>query len=318
MIPGLSFCCHDTKLSARFVWRLFQQRLEKAAGVAFGNGGDGFGGAFSDDAAASGTAFGAEIDDPVGGFDDVEIVLDNEEGVAGGAEFEENVEEFGDIVEMQACGRLIENVERLPEGLAAEFGGEFDALRFPTAESGAGLAEANVTEPDFGESQADIVNLRDGSEEINGFVDGHVEDVGDVHAFVGDLESFAIVAAAVAGFASHVNRREKVHFNFDEAVALAFFAAATFHVEAETAWTVTADFGGREASKEIANMVEDASVSRGITPRRATNRGLIDDDDFIEDFSAADFVVSARFFFGAVPLAEKSAAENVVHQCAFA
>ena len=38
--------------------------------------------ALRDDAAAAFAAFGAEIDDPVGLFDDVEMVLDDEDGVA--------------------------------------------------------------------------------------------------------------------------------------------------------------------------------------------------------------------------------------------
>jgi len=37
------------------------------------------GGAFSDYLAAGCTTFWAEIDDPVGGLDDVEIVLDDDE-----------------------------------------------------------------------------------------------------------------------------------------------------------------------------------------------------------------------------------------------
>ena len=36
------------------------------------------------------SCFGAEVEDPVGGFDDFEVVLDDEQGMAGIDEFLEN------------------------------------------------------------------------------------------------------------------------------------------------------------------------------------------------------------------------------------
>ena len=42
-----------------------------------------FGRALGDELAAVFAGFGAEVEDPVGGFDDVEVVLDDEQGVAG-------------------------------------------------------------------------------------------------------------------------------------------------------------------------------------------------------------------------------------------
>ena len=49
------------------------------AGVGGGVGGDLFGGSGGYDFAAGVAAFGAHVDDPVGGLDDVEVVLDDEE-----------------------------------------------------------------------------------------------------------------------------------------------------------------------------------------------------------------------------------------------
>ena len=53
--------------------------------------GDLFGGAGGGDLAAGGAGFGAEVDDPVGALDDVEVVLDDDEGVAL---IDEALEEF--------------------------------------------------------------------------------------------------------------------------------------------------------------------------------------------------------------------------------
>ena len=45
----------------------------------------------SHDFAASGTAFRAQIDDPIGGLDDIEVVFDHNDAVSG---FDEIVEDF--------------------------------------------------------------------------------------------------------------------------------------------------------------------------------------------------------------------------------
>ncbi len=70
--------------------------------------------------------FGSHVDDPVGGLDDVEVVLDDEEGAAAVDEFAEGGEELSYVVEVEAGGGLVEDVE----GAAASFlcgviGGDF-------------------------------------------------------------------------------------------------------------------------------------------------------------------------------------------------
>src|SRR5437867_2569499 len=82
------------------------------AGVGFFRAGDKFGRALGDDAAAAFAAFGAEVDNPVGLFDDVEVVLDDEDGVTEIDEALQDREKFSNIVEMQAGGGLVEDVER--------------------------------------------------------------------------------------------------------------------------------------------------------------------------------------------------------------
>jgi hypothetical protein len=79
--------------------------------VGGGVGGDGFGGSGGDDLAAGGAAFGAHVDDVVGRFDDIQIVLDDEEGAAAVDELAEGAEEFLDVVEVEAGGGLVEDVE---------------------------------------------------------------------------------------------------------------------------------------------------------------------------------------------------------------
>ena len=54
-----------------------QRGAQEAAGGRV-EGSDGFGGAGGDELAAVGTGIGAVVENPIGGFDDVEIVFDDE------------------------------------------------------------------------------------------------------------------------------------------------------------------------------------------------------------------------------------------------
>ena len=88
-----------------------QQRGQEAAGMAFRGSGDVFRGAGGDDAAAAVAAFGAQVDDVVGGFDDFEVMLDDDHRVAGIDQRVQDFEEFADVLEMQAGGGLVQDVD---------------------------------------------------------------------------------------------------------------------------------------------------------------------------------------------------------------
>src|SRR5581483_5169959 len=255
-----------------------QDATQILAGKAFTGSRNGFGCALRDDSSAASPALGAQVDDPIGSFNDVQIVFDDQQGVAGGAQFEKNFEQFRHVMKMQAGGRFVEDVEGVAGGFAGEFGGKLDAVRFAAAQGGGGLAEADVAQANVGEGEARLVNLRDGAEKCHRFIDRHVQHVGDVHAFVTDFQSLAVVTASVAGFAGHIDRRKEVHFYFDEAVALAFLAASALDVEAEPARFVAAYARRGQLCEQVPDMIEHAGVGRGIAAGRAANRRLINHD----------------------------------------
>jgi hypothetical protein len=64
--------------------------------------------------AAGVAALWAEVDDPIGALDDIEVVLDDDECVAGVGEPVEDLDEFADVLEVEAGGRLVEDVEGVP------------------------------------------------------------------------------------------------------------------------------------------------------------------------------------------------------------
>ena len=91
---------------------------EGLAGVALGDRGHLLGRPLGDDPAAAVAPFGAEVDDPVGGLDHVEVVLDDDDRVARAREAVEDLEQLADVLEVEAGGRLVEDVERLARARA--------------------------------------------------------------------------------------------------------------------------------------------------------------------------------------------------------
>src|SRR5215204_4489196 len=69
--------------AAPFRLRRAYQLAEEAAGVGAADGGHLLGSAGGDDLAPAFSPLGAEVDEPVGGLDHVEVVLDDDDGVAG-------------------------------------------------------------------------------------------------------------------------------------------------------------------------------------------------------------------------------------------
>ena len=118
-------------------------------GAALGSGGDDAGRAHGDDPAAGLAAVGAQVDHPVGRGDDVELVLDHHDGVAQVGQSVEDLEQAVDVGEMQAGGRLVEDIKR-PGRSAGRPSSAASLMRWasPPESVRARLAERQVSQPD--------------------------------------------------------------------------------------------------------------------------------------------------------------------------
>src|SRR3546814_1581035 len=101
------------------------------------------------DFAAFDAALGTHVDDPVGGFDDVEIMFDYDHAVALLHQGVEDFEEFADILEMEAGGGFVQYVERVAGGSTAEFLGQLHALGFAAGEGRCLLPDLDIAKADL-------------------------------------------------------------------------------------------------------------------------------------------------------------------------
>ena len=123
-----------------------------------GMGDDVLGRAGGDDVAALVAGLGAQVDHPVGRLDHVEVVLDHHDRVAQIDQPVEHVEQLGQVVEVQAGGRLVEQVERVAGVGPGELGGQLDALGLAAGERRGRLAERQVVEPHVAERLQDAAD----------------------------------------------------------------------------------------------------------------------------------------------------------------
>jgi hypothetical protein len=100
-----------------------------------------FGGALRDHSTAAAATLGAEVDDPVGALDHVEVVLDDDDRVALVDQPLQHPEQLADVLEVQPGGRLVEDVDRAPGRALLQLGGQLDALGLATGQRRRRLAE---------------------------------------------------------------------------------------------------------------------------------------------------------------------------------
>ena len=271
-----------------------------------------------DDVAALLARLGPQVDHPVGRLDHVEVVLDHHHRVAQIDQPVEHVEQLGQIVEVQAGGRLVEQVER-PAGVGpGKLGGQLDPLGLAAGERRGRLAEREVVEPHVAERLQQAANLGDVLEQLDRLAARHVQHVGDRTAVVADGQRFGIVAPAAAGVALDPHVGQEVHLDAELPVAFALLAPPAGHVEAEPPRRVAAELRLGQLGVERADQVEHAGERGRVRGRRLPQRLLIDADHLVDQLHAADGVVGAGKGLRAVQRAGQRGEQHVLDQRALA
>ena len=185
--------------------------------------------------------FRAQVDDPVGRLDHVEIVLDHDDRVALVDEAIEHFEQLGQVVEVQAGGRLVEQVQRLAGVRPSKLGRQFHALRFAAGERRRALAEREVIEPDVAQRLQDAADLRDVARTAPPPAPHDMSSTSAMFLPWNRTSSTSrVVALAAARFALDPHIGQEVHLDANLAVAFARLAAPARHVEAEPPGRVAA------------------------------------------------------------------------------
>ena len=189
-------------------------------------------------------ALRAEINNPIRAFHNIEMVFDDQDGVAGLHQPLQAIQQALNIREMQARRGLVENVKVMTA--ASQFpqlGGEFDALRLPAGEDGGRVAQLQVTKAERVPASPACGRLRVDRRRSPRFL----IDISSTSAMLrprhATCEGFLAVAAPLACRAGHFDVRHERQLREIGAVAGAFLAAPAFHIEAEGGRPEASRFG---------------------------------------------------------------------------
>jgi hypothetical protein len=267
---------------------------------------------------AAGSALRAEVDEPIGRLDHVEVVLDDDDGVALVDETVQNEQELAHVFEVQSRCRLVENIDASTHRSLLQLGRELDALRLSPGQGRRALAEPHVAEADVDEGVEEPADRGDGLEELGRLADRHVEHLGDVLSLVVHSEGLPVVASPVADLADHVHVGKKVHLDLDGSVTRAVLAPPALDVEAESAGEVAPSLGVECLGEQGADLVEDAGVGRRIGARGAADRGLVDVNHLVEVVETGDPRVLSWYLPCAVELVGEHLVQDVVDETGLA
>ena len=201
----------------------------------------------------------------------------------------EHRQQLPDVLEVQAGGGLVEDVERAAGGDPRQLARELDALRLAAGQGGRALAEPDVAEPHVVQRLQHAHDVPVHGEVLHRLAHAHLQHLGDVLALVADPQRGVVEALALAHLAGHVDVGEEVHLHQLHAVALARLAAAALHVEAEAARRVAERARLRRQREDLADGVEHLGVRRRVAARRAADGPLVDVDHLVEVLDPAEW-----------------------------
>ncbi len=283
------------------------------------------------DAAAGVAAFGAEVDDPIRLGNDIQVVLDHDDGVAGIDQAVQHGHELLDVGHVQTDGRLVQHVQRM-HGRSSGHGfrpgqlrDELDALRLTAAQCGTLLSQSQVAKPYVVEQLQRVVSRPVRGKELHGLVNVHVEHVGNRPAAELHRQRFGIEALPAARLATHRNIRQETHLDLLHPLPLTRLAPPPFHVEGKAARLVSAHARFRRLRKQPPDAVPESHVRGGTRARRLADGRLVHFQYTAHRLPPLDCAASGKSRCAFTPFApplphhgRQARTQHVLHQRAFA
>ena len=275
---------------------------------------DFFWGAGGDHLSAFPSPFGTHVDDVVGKFDDIEVVLYHDDRVASVDDALEHIHEDADVFEMQASGRLVEDIERFSRIAFRQFGGKFHPLAFPSRERCRGLPQFDVPQSHVLDGLDFLQDIGHVFEELHRLVDGHVEHIGDRLALIPHLQCLPVVAFAVAHLAGHHHIGQEVHLDGLVAVSATSVAPSPLHVEGEPPRFVSPDFRLRQVHEERADITEHPCICGRVRPWRLSDGRLVYAHHLVDKFQTLELPVRHGFLQRAVEMLRENGLQGLIDQ----
>ena len=244
--------------------------------------------------AAPVAALRTQVHDPVRLLDHVEVVLDQHHRVALLDQQVQHLQQLPHVLEVQAGGGLVQQVNGPAGAALGQLQRQLDALRLAAGQGQGRLPQLDVGQPDVVERGQAAGNRGDDAKELERLLDGHLQDLMDIASLVTDVQGLAVVASPLAHVAGDVHVGQEVHLDLDLSAALAVFTAAALDVEREAARLVAARLGFGERGEQVADGSEEPDVGGRVGARRAADGRLVDVDHLVDPFDPLQAPVGAH------------------------
>ena len=129
----------------------FDHFTKVATGVGAFGGGHFLRGSGDDKLTTSVTGLRADVDDPVGGLDDIEVMLDHDDAVALVDKSLEGLQQDGYVIDVESGGRFVEDEKRPAWLVSRQTCSQLEALGLTATQDIERLAKLQVVESDIGE-----------------------------------------------------------------------------------------------------------------------------------------------------------------------
>ena len=219
-----------------------------------------------------------------------------------------------DILKMQSCGRLIQDIDCLSGTALAEFCGKLDTLCFSSGKSGGGLTQTDIGKPYIIQGLDLSPDRRYILKKCQCFFHSHIQYIINALALILHFQSLTIVAFALADFAGHIYIRKKMHLDLDDSVTAAGLAPSALDIKTETAFLVALCLGICGGCKKITDLVKNSGICGRIGTGSSSDRGLVDIDHLIQLIDTQDVIMFPGNHSGTVQVSGKSLVQDFIDQ----
>ena len=136
----------------------------------------------------------------------------------------------------------------------------------------------------------------------------------NVLAAITNVQHLLLEARALAFFANQFDIGKKLHLDRHSAVALANFTTAARHIKRKVRRLQSPRLSFARRGKRFANRVVNLDVGDGIRARRAPDRGLIDEDYFVDILTAVQLLKRADVALPIATLLLQTGIQTIVNQ----
>ena len=172
----------------------------------------------------------------------------------------QDLRQFMHIRKMKSCRRLIQNIHSFSCTPFTKFRCQLNALCFTSGQFCRRLSETDIRKTYIVQCLYLAPDTRNMSKKFQRLFHCHVENIINRFPFIFYFQSLSIISLSPANFTRNIYIRQKMHFDFKNAVSRARLAASAFHIKTKPPFLISARFCIRSCRKQISYQIKHTCI----------------------------------------------------------